>query len=62
MLAMPWKRGWHIVEENYYWAQPILHCISTTQNTTILAPFGTSLVTEHIIEEDDTDDRDCEEF
>ena len=41
---------------------PILHHISTTRNATILAPFGTSLVTEHLIEEDDTNDRDWEEL
>jgi hypothetical protein len=62
MLATPWKCGQRVVKEKYCWAQPILHCVSTTRNATILALFGTSLITEHIIEEDDTDDRDCEEF
>jgi hypothetical protein len=28
----------------------------------ILAPFGTSLITEHIIEEDNSDDKDTGEF
>jgi hypothetical protein len=61
-LAMPWKRGRQLIEEKYGWAIPILHCISTTQNATILAPFGTSLVTQHLVEEDDTGDRESEEL
>jgi hypothetical protein len=40
---------------------PILHCISTTRNATILAPFGMSLIIEHLIEGNDTNDRDWEE-
>jgi len=60
----PWKRGQQLVEEKFRWAQPILHRVSTTRNAMILAPFGTSLVTEHTIEEDntDTDDKDTGEF
>jgi hypothetical protein len=61
-LATPWKRRRQLVEEKYRWAVPILHRISTTRNATILVPFGTSLITEHLIEEDDTNDRDWEEL
>jgi hypothetical protein len=60
-LATPWKRGQQIIEDKYAWALPILHSISTTQNATILALFGMSLVTQHLIEEDDADDRESEE-
>jgi len=61
-LATPWKCGHQLVEENYEWALPVLHRISTTQHASILAPFGTSLVTQHLVEEDDSDDRDLEDL
>ena len=61
-LATPWKHGQQLVEENYKWALPILYRISATQNASILVPFGTSLVTQHLVEEDDSDDRDLEDF
>ena len=53
-LATPWKRGRHILEEKYPWFIQILSCISTTDKASILAPFGTSLVTTHL--SDDIDD------
>ena len=61
-LATPWKHGWQLVEEKFHWAQPILHHLSTTRNATILVPFGISLITEHIIEEDNTANKDAGEF
>jgi hypothetical protein len=61
-LATPWKRGRQLVEEKHHWTVSILHRISTTPNATILAPFGTSIITEHLTEEDDRDDRDWEEI
>jgi hypothetical protein len=46
-LAMPWKCGRQLVEEKHHWTVSILHCISTTPNATILAPFGMSIVVTH---------------
>jgi len=62
MLATPWKHGQQLVEEKYHWTVSILHRISTTPNATILAPFRISIITEHLTEEDNRDDRDWEEI
>ncbi len=61
-LVTPWKHGHQLVEENYKWALPILYCISTTQHASILALFRMSLITQHLVEEDDLDDRDSKDF
>ena len=60
-LATPWKRGRQVIEEKYEWAIPILHRVSTIPNATILAPFGTTLVTQHLVEDNDTDGINLEE-
>ena len=44
-LATPWKRGRLSMEEKYPWISAILRSISSTNNASILAPFGVSLVT-----------------
>jgi len=44
-LATSWKCGWHFLEDKYLWITPILQSISSTENASILAPYGTSLVT-----------------
>jgi hypothetical protein len=61
MLATPWKCGWQVIKEKYGWAIPILYHISTIPNTTIIAPFGTTLITQHLVEDNDTDGRNLEE-
>jgi hypothetical protein len=53
-LATAWKQGRHLLEDKYPWIVEILHCISATENASILAPYGTSLVTTHLT--DDVDD------
>jgi hypothetical protein len=58
-LATAWKRGRHLLEEKHSWVAQILHRISHTENTSILAPYGTSLVTTHLA--DDVDDTVTEE-
>jgi len=47
-LATPWKRGWHALEHKYPWITLILQSISSTKNTSILAPYGISLVTSSL--------------
>lgn len=47
-LATVWKRGRHLLEEKYPWITQILYRISTTENASILAPYGTSLVATHL--------------
>jgi hypothetical protein len=58
-LATTWKRGRHLLEVKYPWITEILCCISTTENVSILAPYGTSLVTTHLT--DNIDDAAAEE-
>ena len=43
-LATPWKRGRLFLEDKHPWITPILRSISSTNNASILAPFGISLV------------------
>jgi hypothetical protein len=43
-LATPWKRGRLTAEGKYPWIKPILGRISATKNSSILAPYGFSLV------------------
>ena len=43
-LATPWKRGRLFLEDKHPWITPILRYISSTNNASILAPFGISLV------------------
>ena len=52
--------GQQVIKEKYGWAIPILHHISTIPNATILAPFGTTLIIQHLIEDNDTDGRNLE--
>ena len=47
-LATPWKRGRHTLEDKYPWIVAILQSISSTQNASILAPYGVSLVTSSL--------------
>ena len=54
-LAMPWRRGWHTLENKYTWITPILSRISETQNVTILAPYGQNLVTIYLTDDNDSD-------
>jgi hypothetical protein len=44
-LATSWKRGRRLLEDKYPWIIPILQSISSTENASILAPYGTNLVT-----------------
>ena len=44
-LATSWKRGRHLLEDKYPWITYTLQSISSTENASILAPYGTSLVT-----------------
>ena len=44
MLATPWKRGRHLLEDKYSWITPILQLISSTENASILTPYGISLL------------------
>jgi hypothetical protein len=54
-LATSWKRGRHFLEGKYPWITPILQSISSTENASILAPYGVSLVTTSLTGEvDDT--------
>ena len=43
-LATPWKRGRHFLEDKYPWIRSILRSVSSTENASILAPYGLSLV------------------
>jgi len=43
-LATSWKRGRHSLEAKYPWITPILQTISSTENASILAQYGTNLV------------------
>ena len=52
-LATPWKRGRLSLEDKYPWIVPILNHISMHQNTSILAPYGYSLVNSEVTDEDD---------
>jgi hypothetical protein len=47
-LATPWKRGQLSMEEEYPWIAAILRSISSTNNASILAPFGVSLMTSSL--------------
>jgi hypothetical protein len=60
-LATPWKRGRHLLEDKYPWIVPIFHHISTYRNASILAPYGSSLVTNCLIDEPEDDDTETEE-
>lgn len=44
-LATIWKRGRHFLEEKYPWITFTLQSIASIKNASILAPYGTSLVT-----------------
>ena len=43
-LATPWKRGRYLLEDKYLWIKPILQSISSTENASILTPYGIGLV------------------
>jgi hypothetical protein len=58
-LATPWKRGRHLLEDKYPWIASIIHRISSQQNASILAPYGSSLVANHPT--NDSDDAEIEE-
>jgi len=47
-LATSWKRGRRAVEDKYPWIMDTLQSISSTNNASILAPYGVSLVTSSI--------------
>jgi hypothetical protein len=55
-LATPWKRGRLMAEDTYPWIKPILSNISATENSSILAPYGFSLVTNSHSHDDDLSD------
>ena len=60
-LATSWKRGRHFMEDKYLWITPILRSMDSTENASILAPYGIRLVTSSLtgsdndagVEEDD---------
>ena len=43
-LATPWKHRRHALEDKYSWIVSVLQSISSTKDTSILAPYGVSLV------------------
>jgi hypothetical protein len=47
-LATPWKRGRLMAEEMYPWIKLILTRVSATENSSILVPYGSSLVTSSL--------------
>jgi hypothetical protein len=49
-LATPWKCGQLFLEGKHSWITPILQSISSTKNTSILAPYGRSLVMSSIMD------------
>ncbi|KAF8481873.1 hypothetical protein DFH94DRAFT_826025 [Russula ochroleuca] len=51
-LATPWKHGRLSLEDKYPWIMAVLHHISTNQTTSILTPFGSSLITNCLTDED----------
>ncbi|KAI0283828.1 hypothetical protein BC826DRAFT_1093772 [Russula brevipes] len=53
-LATTWKRGRRLMEDKYPWITPILSRISMTQNASILAPYGSTLITFSTTDDDDT--------
>lgn len=55
-LATPWKRGRLMAEKSYPWIKPILNRITAIEHSSILAPYGTSLVTSSLPHEDDFTD------
>ena len=55
-LATPWKRGRLTVEDTYPWIKLILCRVSAIKNSSILAPYGLSLVTTPHTHEDSFDD------
>jgi hypothetical protein len=57
-LAMPWKRGWITAEDMYPWVKPILSRISGIENSSILAPYRFSLVTNPHSHDDGFDNMD----
>jgi hypothetical protein len=52
-VATLWKRGRHLLEDKYPWITSILRQVSTHRNVSILAPYGSSLVTNCLTNEDD---------
>jgi len=59
ILATPWKRGRHFLEDKYPWIRSILRSVSSTENASILAPYGLSLVASSL--KDGVDDISTEE-
>jgi hypothetical protein len=51
-LATPWKCGRLMAEEMYPWIKLILTRVSATENSSILAPYGSSLVTSSLSQDD----------
>jgi len=58
-LATSWKCGRHSLEAKYPWITPILQAISSTENASILAPYGANLVVRSLT--GGTDDASQEE-
>ena len=48
-LATPWKRGRLFIEDRHPWITPTLRSIASTNNASILAPYGISLVGSSLI-------------
>jgi len=52
-LATSWKGGQLMAEDVYPWIKQILRRISATENSSILAPYGSSLVSSSISHDND---------
>ena len=52
-LATPWKRGRLMAEDVYPWVKLILIRVSMTEDASILAPYGSSLITNSSLSHDD---------
>jgi hypothetical protein len=57
-LATPWKCGRLVAEEKFPWIKQILSRIFATKDSSILAPYGSSLVTSSLSHNNDFDNMD----
>jgi len=58
MLVMPWRCGQFMAEDIYPWIKLILTHISATENSSILTPYGSSLVTGSLSQDNDFENMD----
>lgn len=57
-LATSWRRGRLMAEDAYPWIKLILTRVSATENSSILAPYGSSLVAGSLSQGDDIENMD----